>query len=269
MKLPSRHGALADVHYWDGVAETWQQTTPHQLWRAHSNAVNLALLTRWLPAERVERLLKTDLFDEACSEGLYPQLASKAQHVVGIDISLSTLHANRSRHAGLSLAHADVRCLPFVSEAFDVIVSNSTLDHFTSPNEINASLCELYRVLRRGGHLLLTLDNLAHPVIALRNVLPFRLLHCLGMVPYYIGVTYTPRRLRRILQRVGFNVLEVDAVMHCPRALVVAMARGLEGRLKLKTQRRLLCGLMAFERLSRWPTRFLTGHFIAVRATKC
>jgi ubiquinone/menaquinone biosynthesis C-methylase UbiE len=250
------------------VAETWQKTKPQKFWRAHSDAVNVALLERWLPTEQVECVLKTDLFDEACSTGLYPQLASKAQRVVGIDISLSTLHANRLRHTGLHMVHADVRWLPFASEAFDVIVSNSTLDHFTSPNEIVASLCELYRVLRPGGQLLLTLDNLANPVIALRNVLPFRLLHRLGIVPYYIGATYTPHRLRHMLQRVGFDVLDVDAVMHCPRTLVVTMARALEGHLKLKTQKRFLRGLMAFERLSRWPTRFLTGYFIAVRATK-
>lgn len=268
MKPPSRHCALEDVHYWGVVAERWRQTNPHKLWRAHSDAVNIALLARWLPAERVERLLKTDLFDEACNDGLYPQLALKVHSVVGIDISISTLHASRSRHTGLRLAHADVRCLPFARETFDVIVSNSTLDHFTSRNEIIASLCELCRVLRTGGQLLLTLDNLANPIIALRNALPFRLLHRLGIVPYYIGATYTPRRLQRILQRVGFDVLDVDAVMHCPRALVVTMAQGLEGRLKPQTQRRFLCGLMAFERLSQWPTRFLTGYFIAVRATK-
>jgi hypothetical protein len=93
-------------------------------------------------------------------------------------------------------------------------------------------------------------------------------LYRLGIVPYYIGATSTPRRLRCILQRVGFEVLEVDAVMHCPRALVVMMTQGLEGRLKPKTQRRFLGGLMTFEHLSRWPTRFLTGYFIAVRATK-
>jgi ubiquinone/menaquinone biosynthesis C-methylase UbiE len=268
LKPSSCNRALEDVHYWGIVAETWEKTKPQKLWRAHSDAVNIALLARWLPTKQVERVLKTDLFDEACSAGLYPQLASKAQRVVGIDIALPTLRVNRSRHAGLHMAHADVRWLPFASAAFDVIVSNSTLDHFASPNEIVASLGELYRVLRPGGQLLLTLDNLANPVIALRNALPFRLLHRLGIMPYYVGVTYTPRRLRHMLQRVGFDVLDVDAVMHCPRALVVTMAQALEGRLKLKTQKRLLRGLMAFERLSRWPTRFLTGYFIAVRATK-
>ena len=257
-----------EIRYWEAVAEAWRQTNPGVLWRAHSDAVNLALLTRWLPADRVERMLKTDLFDEALSEGLHAQLALRARRVVGIDISALTLRGAYSCHRGLQMARADVRALPFASDSFDIIISNSTLDHFKSSHEMMASLYELWRVLRAGGQLLLTLDNLANPIIALRNALPFPLLNRLGIVPYYVGVTYGPRHLRRIVQEIGFEVLAVDAIMHCPRVLMVALAQLIEGRVGPAMQRRFLRSLMAFERLSHWPTRFLTGHFIAIRARK-
>jgi SAM-dependent methyltransferase len=221
-----------------------------------------------MPRARVERLLKTDLFDEAFSDGLYPHLAPRAQHIVGIDISASIARADRSSQPGLQVAMADVRRLPFASSSFDVIVSNSTLDHFDSRHEIVASLYELHRVLRVGGQLLLTLDNLANPIIAMRNSLPFRLMNWLGLVPYYVGATCGPRGLQQIIQEAGFEVREVEAIMHCPRVLVVALIRLIEGRLRLATQKHLLRGLMPFERLARWPTRFLTGHFIAVNAIK-
>jgi SAM-dependent methyltransferase len=253
---------------WNAVGEVWQRTRPQSLWRAHSDAVNAALLARWLPSARAERLLKTDLFDEAFSDGLYPQLAHRAHCIVGIDISASIVRADRSRRPGLQVAMADVRRLPFASSSFDVIVSNSTLDHFKTSHEIVVGLGELRRVLRSGGQLLLTLDNLANPIIAMRNALPFRLVNRLGFVPYYVGATYGPHGLRRIVQEVGFEIREIEAIMHCPRVLVVALARFLERRLGLATQKRLLRGLMAFERLACWPTRFLTGHFIAVKATK-
>lgn len=254
--------------YWDAIAKVWQETTSHRLWRTHSDAVNNALFARWLPACRVKHLLKTDLFDEACSNGLYPLLASKAQSVIGIDVSISTLHAAQSRHTKLQATWADVRHLPFANRMFDVIVSNSTLDHFESLDEIIASLHELYRVLQLGGQLLLTLDNLANPVIALRNTLPFRLLNHLGIVPYYVGATCGPHLLQRILQQVGFEVLEVRGVMHCPRVFAVAMARRLERHGEPETQKQFLRLLMGFEHLAHWPTRFLTGHFVAVRAIK-
>jgi SAM-dependent methyltransferase len=260
--------AIEKTCYWDAVGEAWRRTRPQPLWRAHSDAVNTALLGRWLPCARVERLLKTDLFDEALSAGLHPHLVQKAQQIVGIDISASIVRADWSRHPGLQVAMADVRRLPFASSSFDVIVSNSTLDHFHSQHEIVTSLYELHRVLRVGGHLLLTLDNLANPIIAMRNALPFQLLNWLGLVPYYVGATYGPRGLRRIVQEVGFEVQTIEAIMHCPRVLVVALGRLIEGRIGLATQRRFWRGVMAFERLARWPTRFLTGHFIAVNAIK-
>jgi SAM-dependent methyltransferase len=257
-----------ETRYWDAVAEAWWERNPFVLWRAHSDAVNIALLERWLPPHRVPRLLKTDLFDEAFGDGLSRPLVLTAQHVVGIDISELALQVDRCHRNGLQVARADIRRLPFSSGAFDVIVCNSTLDHFQTSHEIVVGLRELRRVLRSGGQLLLTLDNLANPIIAMRNALPFRLVNWLGLVPYYVGATYGPHGLRRIVEEVGFEVREVEAIMHCPRVFVVALARLLEGHIGLATQRHLLRGLMAFERLARWPTCFLTGHFVAVRAIR-
>lgn len=259
---------IEEACYWDAVSKVWRRTRPQPLWRAHSDAVNTALLARWLPDAGVARLLKTDLFDEALSDGLYPQLTQRARRIVGIDISASIVGAEWSRYPHLQVAIADVRCLPFASSSFDVVVSNSTLDHFRTSHEIVVSLREIRRVLRSGGQLLLTLDNLANPIIAMRNSLPFQLVNWLGLVPYYVGATYGPRGLRRIVQEVGFEVQTIEAIMHCPRVLVVALGRLIEGRIGLATQRRFWRGMMAFERLARWPTRFLTGHFIAVNAVK-
>jgi SAM-dependent methyltransferase len=260
--------ALKESHYWDTVAEAWGKTRPQTLWRTHSDAVHLQLCARWLPEGRVERLLKTDVFEEACGNGLYSLLASKAERVVGMDLSCSTLSLARTRHAGLCAIRADTRRLPFADGVFDVIVSTSTLDHFRSRSELVASLRELLRVLRPDGQLLLTLDNPVNPLVGLRNALPFGLLHRLRLVPYYVGVTCGPRGLRRLLPQMGFEVLEVTTVLHCPRLFAVATARMLEGRVGRETQKRFLGLLATFERLARWPTRFVTGYFIAVRARK-
>ena len=145
--------------YWDTVTEAWQEAHPQRLWRDHNDAVNVALFRRWLAKDRVKRLLKTDLFDEAFSEGLYPLLASRAQCLFGVDISPPLVQAAWSRHPDLSATCADVRRLPFAYGMFDVIVSNSTLDHFETWDDLVTTLHELCRVLRQGGELLLTLDN--------------------------------------------------------------------------------------------------------------
>lgn len=116
--------------------------------------------------------------------------------------------------------------------------------------------------------MILTLDNLANPVIFIRSRLPFRFLHRFRIVPYYVGATCGPTGLRAILAEVGFKLIEVDTIMHCPRVLAVLLARWIEKNTGSDLQRRYLRFLNVFECLSRLPTRFLTGYFIAVRAIR-
>lgn len=251
---------------WAGFPGVCQGMGQQSLWRTHSDAVNNALLTRWWPKGQFENLLKTDLFDEAVSDGLSSVLNSRAKRVFYIDASFEVHQMVNRRHPPLRTIGADVRYLPFANDTFDGIVSNSTLDHFESPDDLVASLKELYRVLQPGTQMIVTLDNLANPIVLLRNWLPFRLLHRLKIVPYYVGVTLRPNHLQRLLEEIGFHILGVDALMHCPRVLAVAMAHWMERHTSPNTQRYFLRFLRAFEYLSRLPTRFLTGYFIAVKA---
>lgn len=253
---------------WDDVLADWAESPPRRLWRAHSDAVNARLLARWLPARSVPRLLKTDLFDEAVSEGLYPLLARRADRVTGIDVSERAVTAAAARHPALDAQQADVRALPFRKDEFDAVISNSTLDHFRSPDQLAAGVAELHRVLRSGGLLLLTLDNRANPLVALRNALPFPWLKRLGLVPYYVGATHGPRGGRRVLQEAGFQVRACTSVLHVPRVVAVAATRWLERNATSGTKEAFLRLLMQFERLERWPTGFLTGYFVAYRAVK-
>ena len=106
------------------------------------------------------------------------------------------------------------RCLPSrpmsgacrsPASSFDVVVSNSTLDHFETRDEILTSLRGFHRILRPGGRLLLTMDNLANPAVALRNALPYALLRRSKLVAYPIGATAGPGRLRRMLKDAGLR----------------------------------------------------------------
>jgi len=207
-------------------------------------------------------------FDEAVNHGLAPFLMSRANKFFCIDISLGVHQMARCRYPDLHTVGADVRDLPFANGTFDGIVSNSTLDHFESLDDLSGSLQELFRVLRPGGQMILTLDNLSNPIILLRNCLPFRWLKRLKIVPYYVGVTLRPHRLQHLLEEIGFKVLEVDAIMHCPRVLAVAVARWMQKHTRSKVQGHFLRFLQAFECLSYLPTRFFTGYFVAVRVVK-
>ena len=261
---------------WDAFASLWLATGAQRIWRRHSDAVNRRLLTRWLPP-RAERLLKTDLWDEAVGEGLYPALAAHARTVVGVDVSRVVAAAAAARHSSLSASLGDVRRLPFDDGSFDVVVSNSTLDHFSSVDEIASALVELRRVMLPGGTLIVTLDNLANPLVALRAVLPrsvFRLVWRLfgglaaRVAPNPPGVTCGIRRLERLVSGAGLRVCERGSIIHCPRVLAVLLADQLEQRASSRTEERFLHALLSFEALEALPTRFVTGHFVAVRAVR-
>jgi len=254
--------------YWDETLAAFKPDGSRSLWRAHSDLVNANLLTRWLPEKPDLLLLKTDLFDEALGEGLYPSLTLNGRRLAALDISGIVARRARDRHPHLVAVQGDVRRLPFAAGVFDAVVSNSTLDHFPSRQDIVAGLQELHRVLRSGGRLILTLDNPLNPLLALRQALPFRLLRRLGLVTYYLGRTLSPGALGRILREMGFHLREAGAILHCPRVLAVPLAHLLEQGSRPTLRRRYLRFLAALERLEHWPTRYVTGHFLAVLAVK-
>ena len=265
---PDRPGrATRDRGYWSRIGSRWRARRPDRLWRAHSDAVNARLLRRWLPGDRGRRALKTDLFDEAFGEGLVGPLADRFSMLVGIDLSQAVIEEGVRKRSGIAAVRCDVRALPFPDGAFGAIASISTLDHFRRVNDMVEALAELRRTLVPGGRLVLTLDNLANPVVALRNRLPFRLVHAFGLVPYFVGVTAGPRRARALLEDAGFEVLDVTALMHCPRVAAVPVCR-LVDRFAPRARKGLLAFLFTFERLGSWPTRFRTGHFVALQAIR-
>jgi SAM-dependent methyltransferase len=258
-----------DRLYWSRVADRYQPAGGETFSRLYIDAANRALLARWLPSRPVRYLLKTDAFEEACGPGLAAPLLASSQSAIGLDCSFATLAAAHARHEGMRLVEADVRLLPFGDGTLDLVVSNSTLDHFRSRSEIESSLRELHRVLRPRGQLIVTLDNLAQPLIALRNAVPYQVWRRIGLVPYYVGASFGPRGLRGALVRAGFQVVELDAIMHFPRWLAELVTKLAIGRLRGRLHAPLLRLLMAFDRLLDRPaSRFVTGQFVAARAVK-
>ena len=263
----TRHAPRDDAGYWNQVVTGRRRSSADAWWRAHADHVNRTLCDRWWPDVPVRRILKTDLFDEASGEGLLPRLETRATAVAidhAIEIARRARTGQRSRLAAVS----DVRTLPFPDGCFDLVISNSTLDHFEERAAIDAGLAELHRVLAVGGQLILTLDNAANPVVAARNALPFALTHALGLVPYFVGATYGSRLGSGALERVGFEVRARTSVLHCPRIAAIAAARLLAGPGRQRTRSIYLRGLEACEWLERWPTRYATGYFVAWRAIK-
>ncbi|MGD0749219.1 MAG: class I SAM-dependent methyltransferase [Acidimicrobiales bacterium] len=249
--------------YWDGIMEAWEPSPANQLWRAHSDAVNTGLIRRWLEPGRGV-VVKTDLFDEAVGQGVFPELAERADRVVGVDVSPRVVRVALERFPGLCGVVAGVEALPFGDGTVDTVFSNSTLDHFASHAQLRLSAAELARVVRPGGRLLVTLDNRANPVVALRTQALSGLWRRLGLVPYFVGATYGVRGLVRLLEQVGFDVVRSAAVMHAPPQLLARRA----ARRRAVAPDVHLRSVLPFEVMADWPTARLTGHFAAALAVR-
>jgi SAM-dependent methyltransferase len=252
---------------WDGYAEAWLTEKPQRIWRRHSDALNARLIRKWLPGERMDLIVKTDLFDEAVTGGLYTTLLERAVHVAAIDVSPIVTTAARAKHPAMLAAAGDIRDTPLRSRCADAVVSLSTLDHFDSVDDIPLALMEIYRILKPGGVLVLTMDNPSNPILAVRNSLPYSATHRAGLVPYPVGKTHGVKTMSRLIEEAGLDITDRTAIMHAPRMAAIQalrLARGDHGG----PRRTVAKTLMAFETLERLPTRYFTGHFIAVRAIK-
>jgi SAM-dependent methyltransferase len=237
-----------------------------RLWRLYMRQNYARLIQKWLGGKAVR--LKTDLFEEAISdEGPLEDLGLNS---FGIDVSEGVVRAARrsmmQRGISTNLITADLRYLPLRSQAITGILCGSSLDHFSDKRDIEICLAELRRILAPGGVLAITFDNPHNPVVWIRNSLPFTWLNRAGLVPYYVGATYTRAEAYASLSALGFKVTEVTAIAHAPRVIAMWLVRFAEWLKVPALQQAVFNLLRASEVLERLPTRFLTGYYLALRA---
>ena len=236
-----------------------------RIWRLQSDAVNGAFLRRALSGRHFRSALKTDLFDETVTEGIVPVIREAADSVTGIDFSGDIVERAERRDPRLVTRTADIRELPFEDGAFDLVVSLSTIDHLANVEEMQEAVFELARVLSPEGTLVITVDNRVNPVIALRGLLPGAAMRRLGLVAYPVGPSLAPRRLEQFVRRAGLRPYRREALMHCPRLPAVALARRLRSP---RSETRFLRAARRFEALERLPSRYLTGYFAGLAASR-
>src|SRR5215467_1077364 len=255
--------------YWDRISDQLAGHYYHDAVIGQiKRAAHLRLIARWCDDLRSKVVLKTDLFEEAHGSDQFLFELPKDSVRLGVDISPAI--ARRASERGRAASSrppgclaADVLSLPFRANAFDVIVSNSTLDHFPDPRHIDEALAELYRVLKPGGTLVVTLDN---PQSLSMLVGAFK--RMLRPDPFFLGPTLSRRRLAAALGKIGYEVRDTTAILH---GLENHLSAAMEAAQRVGGSR--LCrvigtALRHLEKLEAVPTRYLTGAFVAARAVK-
>lgn len=232
---------------------------------AQKRRVHQELIRRWAGPHFAGRLLKTDIFEEAHGEDhilfdLFPDAEA-----LGMDVSAESVRRalRRCTNPRCRFFAADVTRLPLPGASVDLVVSPSTLDHFSSHRELRQAVAEIARVLRPGGVAVITLDNAENPMYWLLCWASRR-----GWTPFRLGATLRLEELRALLREAGLAVTDTGVLIHNPRAvstLLFLLLRRLLGRRADKPIKALLT---LFSWLHYLPTRRWTACFIAARAEK-
>jgi len=139
-----------------------------------------------------------DILDIGCGTGaMLDDLASYGR-VVGADFSPEALAFCRKRgervHATYDLVRADARFLPFGNNCFDVVTAMDIIEHIDRDKD---AILEIGRVLRPGGHLLVTVPA-------------YRSLWSEHDVALHHHRRYTGPQFRDLLQRAGLTVEKIS-----------------------------------------------------------
>lgn len=194
-----------DWRSYDDVAETYERIHAPRLAEPARDLVTLAQIE---PGARV--------LDVGTGTGVAAEAALAAgASVVGIDESLGMLRVARGSRPDLHLAAAQAIDLPFAGGAFDAVIGNFVIAHFT---KYETALHELLRVLRPGGRMAFTawadsLDELTRTWMELVE----------GVVPRAILTPAMDQRLPwrdRFRDREGLQEAVMDAGLRTVRTEV-------------------------------------------------
>jgi len=173
-------------------------------WRQADDTFDMERLS--LIAERVqpgESVLEVD-----CGPGVLARMMhDRGIRVVGTD--LSSVAVERARGKGITAYQVDVdtQPLPFASDRFDAVVSNSMIEHRFFPERC---LDECVRVLKPQGRFIVCLPNIAHWLCRWWVVT--------GRFPYVENSPtdalhirfFTVTEAKQLCEARGLEVLEVD-----------------------------------------------------------
>ena len=266
---------VKEAEHWNEISSGWSlKGYSNELLAEHKRKTYLGLIARWADVTNSHRILKTDLFAEAFGQEQFLfDIAQTNSNVVAIDVSreIVALAKRQARQHNVDASRyicCDVRHLPIQSNSIDLIISDSTLDHFPGEVDIIIALKELARVLQTGGILILTIDNESNltypPYIFIRLWMRLRL------SPYFIGRTLSFARLRHVLGGIGLSVESSTAILHYPHpdGLVRWLERSLRRVSKGKLDNAIRKTLAYLEQLEGRKVKHLTGRYLAVKAVK-
>ena len=113
------------------------------------------------------------VLDAGCGEGVLVDEFKDRLAILGVDANYSSEHVRTG----------SVTALPFADASFDHGLCLDVLEHLTYPEQAEA-VAELFRVVRPGGELLISVPNLAHLQSRVHFLLQGRLIHTASLAKH-------------------------------------------------------------------------------------
>lgn len=168
-------------------------------------------------------VLKGDkILDIGCGDGYYLYLISNLETLVdltGTDVDTTALASARKNLHGkkVRLVSADLmRGLPFPQNSFDKIVMSEVAEHLSSDLR---GLKEVYRVLKPGGTICLSVPNFNYPFLwDPVNWTPQHFFNAHIKRGFWAGIwnqhirLYKPNKISGVVKRAGFKIKEVKSL---------------------------------------------------------
>ncbi len=170
------------------------------------------LCEQFFPPMKDLLVLKSDLWDEAKNSEILLWMAERGARPAGVDLAFEVVRAAERPLAGHrpALAVADIRSLPFSANAFDLLYSMGTIEHF---EDSAAAVGEFFRVLKPAGIAIVGVPNRLDPFL---RPLLVHLWNTFGRYPYGMEKSFTSASLRRLLESAGFRAIGRSGIVFMP-----------------------------------------------------
>ncbi|NQU98775.1 methyltransferase domain-containing protein [Candidatus Woesearchaeota archaeon] len=246
--------------YWNKIAEKNKKHHLEKNIAKYKKEEHISLIKKWTNNNlKNKKILKTDLYEETFkTDSFMDWLQKESDEVFGIDVSETIVNKATNNYPKTKFFRSDIEKLPFKDNYFNVIISNSTLDHFPKYKMIKA-LKEMKRVLKPKGKLILTLDNKEN-----KKYYFFYQIRKLFSKPYYQERCYSVKEVQEIIGELNLKINNYTSIVHIPTPF--NKIANILNSLKLKIIDKLIKKLIIVFKSREKSIR--TGWFLAFEITK-
>lgn len=161
---------------------------------------------RWsIVLNAIKKYLKNKCLDAGSGSGFITSELNKIIPTIGLEISNIALEKARKNHPSIKFVKGSVTGMPFENSQFDCIFASELVEHVL---DTEAMFSEFNRVLKEGGHLIITTPELT----VLKNIF----IALFYWNAYYYPVNphirfYSRKTLTEILIKFGFKIVHYES----------------------------------------------------------